>query len=462
MEPKNIDQHFIQGLTSNRYQSLDGDLLINGNIVQAQSQASRVPQAIISRVGLTKVNLSGTLFQGATSSYSMGIQIIQADNNFYWLDVESSLPSLTLIPSLPSSQNRFLYTDTFTGGVISIDGAGYSLAFNKVTKVLTTTHIVGANWVIPSSISFTDGYVIISEYNSRFFHYSDLNDTTFTNTLFVAGTAGDVDNIAGIAIANRELFVFGQKHSEVWYNTSPDVNTVFTKQDGRVHAQGLFSQNSISVNGVVYNACRGDTNFGVFAWSPNGAERISVGYIDQALEKAISAYVFNSYERNELFVHIVIDGNQHYSWSHSSKSWSIRQYPSLAIESIRVNNKSYLICLDGVYLLSGGTDNGREITVTKQTSHLYKDGNRLFFRMAEFDLGGQVANAVSLETSDDGGYTWRNQMIKTGSIIGQYNRYRFHHLGYSRNRVFRLRFSSSDEKGVGLYNAYLQIEVGSK
>ena len=82
--------------------------------------------------------------------------------------------------------------------------------------------------------------------------------------------------------------------------------------------------------------------------------------------------------------------------------------------------------------------------------------------MAEFDFGGAPLDAVSLETSDDGGNTWRNITVGSVGVVGQYNRYRFHHLGYARDRVFRLRWITSDDRGTGLYQATLDFDVGAK
>ena len=70
-----------------------------------------------------------------------------------------------------------------------------------------------------SSIATADGYAIASVKDSGLFRISSLNDF-FTWADLDYGTAeGDIDNILRILVDHRELWAFGEKTTEVYYNS---------------------------------------------------------------------------------------------------------------------------------------------------------------------------------------------------------------------------------------------------
>jgi len=446
--------NFIAGTTSSRYPDLDGDILFNASIVQAASSTSRSPAAIIPRSGLVNL-IEVENVKWAYASYKLNKQLIWVGDELRIYDLLTNTQPYTVASiTLPTTFIRPLVTDTFTGCVIAIGEKGYA-----IDTTLTITEIVGANWSEPSSLGFVDGYVLLSVKNSRFFSYSDLNSTTFDNALLTAAMSGDVDNIGSLCVINREVWLFGEKHAEVWYNSAYDVNTIFTKQDGRVFAQGILSVNTITVNGIGYNCCRGDSAYGVFAWSSGGPQKISSGAIDMVLEHCTSARMMNSFERNKLFIHVLIDESILWSYDVATQCWSTRDYGSTVLDMIKVDGFHYLVLESGIHKMDGDTDNGQPIFCYKQTSHIISSGFRVFHKLLEFDFGGSIAE-LSLRHSDDGGKTWRNSAYSTPTTIGEYARYRFHRLGVSRDRIYKLMWQSSN--AAGLYGAYEDLEIGVK
>lgn len=445
---------FITGTSSSRYPELDGDVLFNASIVQAAAQTSRSPAALIPRAGLIEV-LKVDDIKWAASSYTLNKQFIWVGNQLRAYNLLTSYTHFEVVDiPLPTTFVRPLITDTFTGCVIAVDDKGYSIDSN-----LTVTEIVGANWAKPSSLSFVDGYTLLSVANSRFFNHSDLNDTTFTNALLTAGMAGDVDNIGSLCVINREVWLFGEKHAEVWYNSAVDANTIFTRQDGRVFAQGILSVNTITVNGIGYNCCRGDSTTGVFAWSSGGPQKISTGAVDVALENSSTSRMMFSFERNRLFIHVLVDEIQLWSLDVATQCWSLRDYGQPVKDIIKIGPHYYLVLADGVHKMDGNTDNGLPILSYKQTSHIISSGFRVFHKMLEIDVGGVVAELM-LEYSDDGGKTWKNTLFSQIAKVGEFNRYRFHRLGQSRDRVYKLSWLT--DSAAGIYNAYEDLEVGVK
>jgi hypothetical protein len=444
---------FITGTTSSRYRALDGDVLHNASVIGAAGQSSRSTAALIPRAGLVQV-FTDEVIRWAWSSYTLNRQFILVNNQLrvYNLLVSQTNYVVLDIPVFGDSV-RPVATDTFTGVVISIDGLGYS-----IDQLLNVTAITGSNWAKPSSLAFVDGYVLLSVKNSRFFNYSELNETTFNNALFTAAMAGDADNIGSLAVINREVYLFGERHTEIWWNSAYDVNTVFTKQDGRVYAQGILSQNTIVVNGVGYNACRGDSAYGIFAWA-GSATKISTGAVDVDLENCVSCRMMNSFERNRSFIHVLVDETKLWSYDVGSQTWSSRSYPAPVVDMFKVDGHHYIALTTGVHIMDGDTDNGAAIQSYKQSSHVHAMGYWIFHDLLEFDVGGEVAE-LRLDFSDDGGFTWRNAAFSRPAIIGEFNRYRFHRLGRSRDRVYKLIWATTNHAGI--YYASETFKVGVK
>jgi hypothetical protein len=444
---------FISGTSSSRYQALDGDILHNACVIPGALLTSRSAAALIPRVGLISV-LELPNIRWAWSSYTLNVQFILTGNELraYNLVNNSWEYGVVSIPFSESS-SRPLATDTFTGAVISVDGVGYT-----VSSGLGVSEITGANWADPSSLGFVDGYVLLSKRASRFFNHSNLNSTDFSNALFTAAMSGDVDNIGGLAVINREVYLFGDRHTEIWWNSAIDANTVFTRQDGRVFAQGILSVNTVVINGVGYNVCRGDSSYGVFAWS-GGVKKISVDAVDIDLQHCVSCRMMNSFERNRSMIHVLIDETKLWSYDVQAGVWSTRSYSEPVIDMFKVDGYHYLALASGIHIMDGDTDNGEPINCYKQTSHIHAMGFWIFHDLIEFDVGGVVAE-LRLDYSDDGGLTWRNSQFSSRARVGEFNRYRFARMGRSRDRVYKLIWSSSN--AAGIYYASESFKLGVK
>lgn len=479
-EKKDPINHFIQPTTNIVYPKLDGDWLFNASIIQREGNTSRSPLALMPRVGLSdqvapNPSVSGNCRFAHTSNTLRKVVAVEGTAVLLKDFLNTSTPDVVLQfngsnlfvdPEISSFD--IMAVDTYQECVISIGGVGYVI--NQANNV---TQITGLNWFPPSGLGFTDGYVLLSRKGTRFFHWSDLNDTSFENGIYVAAPAGGSDNIGHLAVINREVYLFGELHTEVWYNAAVSENIIFTKQDGRVIGQGVISKNTVVVNGVGYNCCRGDSAFGVYSWQNGGSTKISCGAVDSELQTATTIKMMNSFELNRLMIHVQIDGDRMWSYDTVSNCWSLRDYFvgseidfGNVVDMFKVDGEHHLaLPVYGYFRMAGTTDSailtGESVPITayKQTSHIVNNGYRLFHKMIEFDMGGD-ATALSLECSDDGGVTWKNLMYSQPTAIGKFNRYRFHRLGASRDRVYKLRWDSSN--GAGLYGVYETIESGVK
>ena len=453
-ETKQIVPTFISGYSDNKYPEMDGESLHNATIIKAASPTSRSQTAIVQRDGLMQQITWGGTCKWSWYSKTLKKLFVRVDNELRAYDYPTSSSYVVILVTLDSTSNRLFATDTFTGIVVSDGTFGYF-----IDVALNTTLITGVNWQPISSIDFVDGYVLISYKNSRFFGHSELNDTLFANGLFQYGISGSVGNIRNLAVINREVYIFCDNHTEIWYNSGGDVNAPFTKQDGRIIHAGGRSINTVVVNGVGYNAAQSDSLISIYAWSNGNIQKIGCGALENILDTAQSIRMTFWYENNRSFIGVILDETQLWSYDIETQCWATRDYKQTIIDFVKYGDKYYLDTSTAHHLIAGSSDNGAVIESYKQTSHIVANGFRLFHKLLEIDVGGDTATFV-LEISDDGGNSWRNSMYSTYSNVGAYNRYRFNRLGSSRDRVYRIGWSSTNNAGI--YAVYSDIEAGTR
>ena len=90
-------------------------------------------------------------------------------------------------------------------------------------------------------VAYLDGYIIGNNGNRRFY-YSAVEDGLTWSALDFASAAGNPDNIVGLVVFNRELFLIGEQTTEIWYN---DGETPFSRRDGGFIERGCIAPSSI-------------------------------------------------------------------------------------------------------------------------------------------------------------------------------------------------------------------------
>jgi len=447
-DAKNAINGFIGGTTGSRYADLNGELLVNATVIAGASPTSRSPAALVPRTGRTLLTALSSI-KLAYNSMSIGMQVLIVDREVRLYNLENTLVYEKIFTLDTVPQEKPLAVDTFDSVVISVDGVGYVIKSDK-----TITKITGAGWAYPSSLDFVDGYVVLSVKNSRSFLRSELNGTAFTDILNFTYIMGGSGNMVNLAVINRELYLFAERHVEVWWNSGATADQPFTRQDGRVFPYGIISKNTVVVEGVGYNACTSDNMTGVFGWGASPV-KISVDAVDFALESAHTVRITTSVEANRRYIHVVINEKDVWTYDVLSQVWHKRTN-IMPVDYFRIDKQYGLATSAGLYTITGRTDDGVDITSSRTSGHIMDRGMRVFHTLLEFDFGGDIAS-VKLDHSDDGGTTWRNSLFPRTSKIGDYNRYRFERLGYARDRVYRLSWANSS-----LYSALLVVEGGSK
>ena len=351
---------------------------------------------------------------------------------------------------------------------ITSDGYGYTLKL--ATNVLSA--LVGST---PSCTQYFDGYVLFADINTNMFKWTDLYSTTINGLNFASAEAFP-DKITGLINNNEDLWVFGERTTELWYDAGQG-NTVFARRPGILIETGCIATNSIqktSLNRLIWLAS--DDRSGPYLVMATGytIARISTYAIEQVWQnlsqsQLAAATSFSYMQDGHMFYVLNIPGLAS-TWVYDvttsdmlqSHSWHERNTYDLDNNESRHQAESHAYYM-GKHIVSdyatgsiyfydqnGYSDNGTSIRRIRTSPHIANSGLRLIYNNLTFDYKTGVGDNTTvdpqliLEYSNDGGNTWSNQLYKSVGKLGQYNaRVVFHQLGQSRDRVFRLTMSDN-------------------
>jgi hypothetical protein len=346
-------------------------------------------------------------------------------------------------------------------------GLGYVLTFADNTFA----KIADENFPNCSDVQFLDQYLIVNDRNTGNFQFSALSDATDWDGLDIAAAEGSPDNLITLLVDHRELVLFGEQTTEVWFN---DGVSPFSR------ISGAFIE-----HGIVGEAAKAKLDNGVFFWSQdkNGnamAMRIN-GYNPQRVSTHAVEQAVNSYGDISDATCYTYQSGGHSFWvtnfPSAKVSWVFDAATQLWHERTSGNGRfrAENHCFDGsrhlvgdfengnLYELSESTytDNGSPIRWMRRSPHLSKDAVRISCSSFQLDMETGVGIGfddpkVCLRFSDDGGHTWSNEKWRSAGKTGQFKkRVKWNRLGQFRDRVWEV--SGSDPVKTVLISAYLEL-----
>lgn len=383
-----------------------------------------------------------------------------------------------------------IFTSNNVQLVVAIGNNGWVLDLTT----LALNEITGDGWPGASSLSFIDGYVIASKPNSRQFNISGLLDATQWNAIDFALKEGGADNLVTCFADHRELWLFGEETSEVWWD-SGNPNFPFELFQGGFVEVGCAAalspakfDNSLGWLGrdarghaVVYRAN---------GYAPN---RIST----HALEFAMSNYpriddaIGSSHQyRGHTFYRLDfpsanpapatgVAAGATWLYDSSTQLWHQRGFWNLQQARLEAHRGRFYCFAFGKHLLgdyqSGNIyemnaafldDFGQPLRSVRTAPHQYQEGKRIFYSEYRFDMqvgaglpDGTPATAA-LQLSSDGGNTFGNEVYSSLGPVGAYTqRVRYRRCGNARDRVVRLIIS--DPVPRVLVGAYFDATAGT-
>jgi hypothetical protein len=394
---------------------------------------------------------------------------VMVGNTLYEMTVSSKVITATSRGTIGTDSGYVYMADDRTN-LLVVDGAeGYVLEADNTFGAIADT-----DFPVPSSLTYQDGYFLVTKDGSDQVWQSDsLDPLTWGATNFKVASAKPDKALRVISNINN-LYVFGEISTEVWYN-SGDLDFPFDLVPGGIFEFGTAAAASAAIN----------NNRQLFVLGND----LQVRQIDGLQPKIVStpqvSFRFASYETTSDAIGYCfsMEGQNFYvltfplekaTWVYNTTSgfWSEWQsYPGYNKHRGQCfawfdnkplvgdfgNGKVYKLDFDTY------TDDGEENISYRTLQAITAKRNRIFFHTLEAELEtgteGVTDAQVALDWSDDGGHTWGNEHLRNMGSTGEYaKRVRWHKLGTSRDRIFRLKMASACKKVI--IGGYLNYTVG--
>lgn len=328
-------------------------------------------------------------------------------------------------------------------GKISLDTNGFQLMivdgeFGYIVEDTTLTKITDDGFFPnPTTVTYQDGYFIVSFRGRGIGQVSDLNDGSSWDGTMYFNAEGDPDNTLAILSDHRDCIMFGTDTMETWYNSGDTVP--FSRKPGYSQEKGLGARHSPSqLENTVYFLTNDYQIAKLEGAQPKIVSPRSIDYqIAQDLDR-----------ENAIGMSATIEGNAFYILTTKNNTWAynaatqffnkLSSYPEPFTGRWRGNCSEYfdkkVIVGDyengKLYELDFDTftDNSQPIVRKRVPQTVRNNGNMIFPGCLEifFEQGTGLATGqgsdpkAMLRYSIDGAHTWSSEIWRDVGKIGEY------------------------------------------
>lgn len=439
--------------------SFDSQRSINLCAIISESGTSKSPSALRSTAGtIGFATAGGGAIRGSIES--SGRAFFVSGDEFYEVTQDGTE---ILHGDLDTAVGRTYLAENPTQVMIIDDQFGY--IFNKATD--TFTKITSINFPVPTSLSFQDGYFIVTEANSSKFYISSINDGLTWGALDFTTVEGSPDYLVAIKSDKSNLWAFGTKSVEIYQNTGA-LAFPFQKISGAFIETGLAAAGTIqTLNNTLY-WLGSDENGDDVVWAADGYNAVRVS--TQAMELKISqgrnieeSYSWVYHERGHAFYMLQIKGlNTTLCLDVSTGLWHERVYRNPDTAAYEQHRGSCHIFAFGKHLvgdretnqiydmsLNYYSDNGDPLIKRRIFPYISDQKNIISHSSLEIDMevgvglvSGQGSDPKIMMRYSDNGRTWSSELTRSIGKMGKYGtRVKWSKLGRSRERVYDVSVS---------------------
>lgn len=349
--------------------------------------------------------------------------------------------------------------------------------------------------ILPADrLAFIEGWIIANQTGTRTFFTT--GPTPYTQTFpgsYFALKDSSTDNLVTLFENVRELWLVGEKTSEVWFNAG-GANFAFSRVPGVGPQIGCSAKHSIARMGpsLVWLAKNEQgENIVVqteqYGWSPISNHAISTALGSYTVVSDAIGYAYQ--EADHLFYVLVLPTADQ-TWVYDATASALLKKPCwhqrLSFDQTagvyhRHRSNCYMdfqnLRLVGDYQTgqihqmsrSFYTDAGNPLRAQRRCKHIWKkaDRTRVFQSSLQIEftpgVGLQIGQGSSpqamLRWSNDGGFTWSlEQWRSIGSAGVTKNRAKWNRLGAARDRVFEVNFSDPVPRDIIGATLFLEAE----
>jgi len=374
-----------------------------------------------------------------------------------------------------------------SGSIVSFDESPTQLCLCDGTSLYILTYttnafarVTTANLPAVGSVTFSDGFFVATAVGTGAFYKSAIYDGFTWAALDYATAESSPDNLTKVINASGQLWLFGDRTTEIWINTGGS-KFPYQRISGGAMAVGVLAPNTVlSLDNSVFWVGK-DKNGAGMVFRANGfsPQRISTSFIERVIQAApdIVSLRSYSYQRNGKVFYIVTGGGLGTTLAYDLTTgwWHERAY----LNSLG-NFEQHLGCCGAyafnkflvgdrktgnIYVLNEDsyTDNGDVLCRERIFTHLGDEQKRIRYNTLVIDMEVGVGNLsapgvnplISLQLSKDGAKTWSNWITTSVGATGNYDKnVEFRRLGIAQQMTFRIRIT--DPVKVALYGGYLK------
>jgi len=360
--------------------------------------------------------------------------------------------------------------------IMIVDGSGgYMMTAGTITGISDT------DFPVPSSLTYQDGYFIVSKKDSGQWFISGSYDGTTWDALDYATAEAYPDNLQAVVSCQREIWLLGKESYEVWYD-SGNADFPWTRVNGAVSKVGCIAPHSVgSYEGSIAWL---DDKRQVRMSNQYQAAKISTEQIDYQIAQygTVSDAIGYGYSQEGHIFYVLTFPTESKTWCYdaTTKHWHTRasgnhdgRHPATC--HVLFNSKNLIGHTNGnvyEYDLGVYSDAGVTVRRIRSAQAIHKERRSVFHSSLELrmeagtglivddpDIDSGLTPQAMLRWSDDSGHTWSNEHWENIGTIGSYKqRVRWTRLGYSRDRVYEVTIS--DPIKVVITQATLNAEQG--
>jgi len=310
-------------------------------------------------------------------------------------------------------------------------------------------------------VSLNDLDTILTEKGGRRFEWTTNADASTRNALYFATKEGRGDDILHAIPYGRQLYLFGEESTEVWYNTGVAGAGRYQRLAGGVIDQGLKSRK------LVVRFDRGIFLIGdddvAYMIVGQGFSPVSTPSVNTDLAEATPTNVSYYEDRGHKFCSIRFDDRPAWVYDMTTQLWHRRTTgmaggPWAVTETTSLGGSFYGATVNGTIerLTRNNADVGEPLKRTVVSKPLFFDGKKFsvqklqfLCRMGTSDLGRDAQ--VMMRTSWDGGFTWSVEETASLGDLGDYGQQaEFRALG--RGEQFAAEFAITDPADIQIYS----------
>ena len=426
--------------------------------------------AVFPTPGLTSFASAGTGPIRGTHNFN-GTLCVVSGGVFYTVDSAGTATSQGNVTG--SAESVSMASSATQLMVLSGDTAADAFIWDGTTLAPVTD----ADFAASTDVTFIDSYFAFARSNSGQWHISDSGDGTSYDALQFATAEGAPDQLVSIEAEHLEMWLFGQRTTEVWYNAGTGTPP-FSRITNAFIERGLRAKHSVAKddNSVFW---LGDDEV-IYRAEGYVPKRIST----HAIEKAMRGYQDTttatawSYTRGGHKFYVINFEEATWCFDISTGLWHTRESRDTIGNSLGRWRVDYGVKIYGkdlvgdystgdIYALDHEvfTENGTVIRRLATSPPIHNEAEWVFMPklQIEMEVGvglttGQGSDPqIMLRWSDDGGNTWSNEKWRNLGKKGEYkNRVRWTKLGKTRERIFELSITDP------VYASIIAADLGAR